>query len=429
MVPVNNITTTAIADELKVSSHNVGYLCSNKHGQINPAAKYKPVSYKKYERLTATELKSVRHGIDIPYISCGQVCESHPWVYQPPTGGENSPYRMSDFGGYSQDAVYPLTCILPDGDTIESTGSASTNNPFRFTFVFNHSRLASIDRVSLLADEVYTDEELGWYPTMVLTDGSNYYCISTPNPLSYYINKGIGGYGSEINLTQTPWYSSSSNGTTIKAGLCLQGQKCYDNSSGTTVGLNGPFTGYGRSVECTTNSHVRTYTIKVTSVKWYGGLKFVVTYNVTKSITSSLYNFSVSGITVKVSHDSYNYASFGNFYIKPYLHVAGSASGYNQNVSLNYNSYTTINGQTLNNSKTITTTIPASSTTYSYPINASGTFVLELRMCNSLNNSSEEVEVGSNGQQSINISCPFTNSTWQTMTINTTNSAFTAQLS
>lgn len=428
MVPVNNITTTAIADELKVSSHNVGYLCSNKHGQINPAAKYKPVSYKKYERLTKAELKSVRHGIDVPYINCYQVCNSNPWVYQPPTGGENSPYRMSDFGGYSQDAVYPITCVLPDGDTIESTGSASTNNPFRFVFVFNHSNISN-DGVSLLADEVYTNEELGWYPTLVLTDGSNYYCISTPNPLSYYIDQKVGGYGSEINLTETPWYSTSSNGITIKAGLCLQGQKCNDSSSGTTVGLNGPFTGQGVSVECTPNSHVRTYTIKVTQVKWYSGLKFVITYNVTKSITSSQYNFAISKITASISHDSYNYASFGNFYIKPYLHVAGSSSGYNQDVSLNYNSYTVVNGQTLNNSKTINVSIPTSSATYSYPINSSGTFMLELRMCNSLSNSSDEVEVGSNGQQSINISCPFTNSTWQTMTINTTNSAFTAQLS
>lgn len=429
MVPVNNITTTAIADELKVSSHNVGYLCSNNHGQINPAARYKPVSYKKYERLTAAELKSVRHGIDIPYISCGQVCESHPWVYQPPTGGENSPYRMSDFGGYSQDAIYPLTCILPEGDEIESTGSASTNNSFRFTFAFNHSNIIN-DGVSLLADEVYTNEELGWYPTLVLTDGSNYYCISTPNTLEYYINNKQGIHGAEINLKQTPWYSTSSNGTTIKAGLCLQPTKCNSTSNNQTVGLNGAFTGYGRSVECTPNSHIRTYTIKVTQVKWYSGLKFVITYNVTKSITSSQYNFAISNITASISHDSYNSSSFGNFYIKPYLHIAGSASAYNQNISLNYNGYTVVDGETLNNSKTINVSIPASSTTYSYPINGAGTFVLELRMCNSLNTSTQdEVEIGSNGQQSINITQVFGNSTWQTMVVNTTNSAFTAQLS
>lgn len=43
MVATTGITTTAVANNLGVSSHAVGYLCSNNHGKTNPFAKYKPV--------------------------------------------------------------------------------------------------------------------------------------------------------------------------------------------------------------------------------------------------------------------------------------------------------------------------------------------------------------------------------------------------
>lgn len=109
-----NINTTQVANVLQVSSRDVGYLCGNEHERTNMWAKYKPVHiYQEpfpdrsgewwkgtagncgiLPKLVST-LKDVVANID---------GKNNGWVYDPPKGGANSPFRIADFGKYNSEA-------------------------------------------------------------------------------------------------------------------------------------------------------------------------------------------------------------------------------------------------------------------------------------------------------------------------------------
>ena len=88
--------------------------------KLNKWAKYKPVSYAQNARLLDNQFKLVNYGLDMAYlgtktpqtvlIDASKGVDFYP--YKLPTGGSNSPYRLSDFVGYNTDAVVPysLSC-------------------------------------------------------------------------------------------------------------------------------------------------------------------------------------------------------------------------------------------------------------------------------------------------------------------------------
>lgn len=97
---------------LGVSSGDVGTLCrSNK---INKWCRYKPVQY---PSVNATGF--LTSGISIGFISDTpeNIALAEPgvyeWNYQIPTGGMNSPYRLTDFLGYNSACVPPITIESP----------------------------------------------------------------------------------------------------------------------------------------------------------------------------------------------------------------------------------------------------------------------------------------------------------------------------
>ena len=94
-----------IAPVLGVGSYDLGYLCSNAHGKINPWARYKPV---RYESLAPGENEKWWQGWD---GNCGIMPKRissyqdsvnwangsmNGWEYTPPTGGK-FPFRALDF--------------------------------------------------------------------------------------------------------------------------------------------------------------------------------------------------------------------------------------------------------------------------------------------------------------------------------------------
>lgn len=99
------ITTTDVGTVLQSSSHNVGTLCSL--NGINKWAKYKPVRYSTVTKLTEEQLKSVNYGLvpsENPEIVSkegltydGEIQLGAEWIYNKPTGGSSSPYRLGDF--------------------------------------------------------------------------------------------------------------------------------------------------------------------------------------------------------------------------------------------------------------------------------------------------------------------------------------------
>lgn len=121
-----------IAPVLGVGSYDLGYLCSNAHGKINPWARYKPV---RYESLAPGENEKWWQGLD---GNCGIMPKRissyqdsvnwangsmNGWEYTPPTGGK-FPFRLTDFNGYNHRASAPISGFsCPDTATNQFTSS------------------------------------------------------------------------------------------------------------------------------------------------------------------------------------------------------------------------------------------------------------------------------------------------------------------
>lgn len=106
-----------VSSTLGVGNYDLGYLCANSHGKINPWARYKPVVYSKMAP-TATEKwwqandgncgivpKNITHYSDSVNWADGSM---NGWRYMAPTGKDFSPFRLLDFDGYNHKAEAPL---------------------------------------------------------------------------------------------------------------------------------------------------------------------------------------------------------------------------------------------------------------------------------------------------------------------------------
>lgn len=80
------------------NGYDLGYICANAHKKINIWSKKKPMSYSKLPELTDAEMLSVNYGLSVTY---GRPCV---YAYNPPTGGDASPFRLTDFVGYNHAA-------------------------------------------------------------------------------------------------------------------------------------------------------------------------------------------------------------------------------------------------------------------------------------------------------------------------------------
>ena len=87
--------------------YDVGYICSNKHGKININARYKPVRFPQTEALSYTQLTYISFGIDIKKSDNALDFEKikETWEYLAPRGGDEEPYRLTDFINYNHNAV------------------------------------------------------------------------------------------------------------------------------------------------------------------------------------------------------------------------------------------------------------------------------------------------------------------------------------
>lgn len=90
---------------------------------INKWSKYKPVKYNKITALSEQEFKLANYGLSNYYMGktmtpkqlmdlAIQGTDFYPYV--PPTGGEESPYRIADFRGYNTDAEPPYIVQAPN---------------------------------------------------------------------------------------------------------------------------------------------------------------------------------------------------------------------------------------------------------------------------------------------------------------------------
>lgn len=138
------ITDSDIKAVLGISSNDLASWCTAE--EVNKWSKGKPVVFAKKEQLTAANFHDANYGIDlIPswgradymfnflfasqadrqahtnwWPDCDvqkQALSLEYWIWQPPTGGSTSPYRMTDFENYYHEAEAPIKPI--EGNTIK----------------------------------------------------------------------------------------------------------------------------------------------------------------------------------------------------------------------------------------------------------------------------------------------------------------------
>lgn len=122
--------------------YDLGYVCKNGHGRINPWAKYKPVCHlspggdraticKAQYSSTADleyyhangdyglspEYKTVLPTVNTEILAAVKEACLHGWHYQPPTGG-NYWYRLTDFEGYDRSAEPSLCSTSPQSRSV-----------------------------------------------------------------------------------------------------------------------------------------------------------------------------------------------------------------------------------------------------------------------------------------------------------------------
>ena len=113
-----NITTTLVGTTIGSASRDVGTLCSSP--LINKWSKYKPVVY---PVISTTGISDRWKGV---LGNCGLIIQEYlnldplvssidngaVWVYDKPTGGSSSPYRIGDFRGYEHSANRPYNDVV-----------------------------------------------------------------------------------------------------------------------------------------------------------------------------------------------------------------------------------------------------------------------------------------------------------------------------
>lgn len=125
---------TDIAPVLGVGSYDIGYLCSNAHGKINPWARYKPVRYSSLAPgATETWWKALDRNCGVAPKRISSYPDSvnwangtmNGWVYEAPTGGDSSPYRVLDFDGYNHNARVPINNLWVPSQAINQFSDSS----------------------------------------------------------------------------------------------------------------------------------------------------------------------------------------------------------------------------------------------------------------------------------------------------------------
>lgn len=170
-----NISTSLVGTTLGTSSRDVGTLCT--HTAINMWSRYKPVRGLSWPGSTLG-FNITKTNKSIPLKSDFQT----QWVYEPPIGGADSPYRLGDFRGYDHDKTFLAAKAADMG--ISFFGTQTAGNDIKISCDFGStSTLASIKNMPLFANAylgigIFKGDAIGyldpvWYQCGTLPIGSN----------------------------------------------------------------------------------------------------------------------------------------------------------------------------------------------------------------------------------------------------------------
>lgn len=172
---------------LSTGYYTLSRLCRN--ANVNKFAKYKPIRYAKRGILTNEERQAnvsiwtgyvctwgIKRKVSFDYTQFevnGDIA-SDPWVWDMPTGGVTSPFRLTDFVcgddrtvGYSIKAVAPIDFHFPLDDNLYIPVSGD-GTEMSFIFTFNNGVLNWLPQHSLALGDILTTAELQYYPTLIM---------------------------------------------------------------------------------------------------------------------------------------------------------------------------------------------------------------------------------------------------------------------
>lgn len=188
-LPSDKITTTLVGDTIGSGSRDVGTLCT--HPNINKWSKNKPISYNKLTGLISADKLGADYGLVPPPTQTNYTpVYSQNWIYNRPTGGVNSPYRLGDFRGYEHLAT-PIAAL--EGD-ITVNRTMTSIRPLILTMrKYGTDTLLGVDDYSKAGGI-----SSGYYAAVFVKNGVEY-IQSAKGTL------GSGAYQIELDLTKAPF--------------------------------------------------------------------------------------------------------------------------------------------------------------------------------------------------------------------------------
>ena len=190
VIGTSNVDVSTIGNTLNSAGGSVTvnspitYFTTN--AKINRWSKKKPVSYSQEAPLIDSQFKLVNYGLDMTYIGtktpqtvlsdASKGIDFYP--YKLPTGGSNSPYRLSDFAGYNPNAVAPYTLSV-------STDISVLQFPatIPFTIKLNNSEFKLTDMASF--EDVFNGGYFAILYSTSLANNAQVLMYKPANPTQY----------------------------------------------------------------------------------------------------------------------------------------------------------------------------------------------------------------------------------------------------
>lgn len=192
-LPNSNISVAMVKSELGAATNDVGQLCI--HPNVNKWSKYKPVRHSSVVPITEAQFKESNYGFNIASNTSNNFTGS--WSYVKPVGGNSSPFRLTDFGGYDKLEQPPIYLtenylnqewnVFLDSNPILIATPALRTGGVAYNGVVNNRLNVEDFKISNTGTWDFKD----LYFSLAAKDGSNFRIATSNNPLSSGNQAGI----------------------------------------------------------------------------------------------------------------------------------------------------------------------------------------------------------------------------------------------
>ena len=270
-----NISIMMVRNCLRYPSTSLGTLCGIGEPFVNIWSKWKPVS-SPVVTMTAAELVRLRYGLQLVQngsspLSLRNQAGTNGVIYNKPTGGANSPYRLGDFRNHNTAARIPVGTSIPEGEVVVvKKGSAAIGGNNYYTFHGGIESQGSATEVGV--DDLLPPEAL--YKGILLVNGNtSYWCT-----------------GDDRSFAQVNW-----NNSQIRNWLGdIQAFEFYTNRRYSSLysGDGKPYGDMTFFAMPTDSRNINPYTLRLTNEFSEGTLKYRVRINATATYVAGRYEIN-----------------------------------------------------------------------------------------------------------------------------------------